>query len=259
MCGLDKTGAINAVALGDDIGLLGEFGWLRFIGSESFHPNPLGHSLTASTIIKQIGNIMSYDHCGGATICPNGQTSPEPASALLPSGYHGYPEQKNVSFASVLKPIKNRAAKMSNSVNYKISLPDNSFDPGLIVDFQIDNQPDLGQMFIASKTGSLEAEVTVPEDIEELYLVLHLIGPASGKTVDYYQAIRYFMPDYVGGEVNNGDDITDIIVSIYGPNTSFDNVPTVPVTPPQPVAQARIKLSKYQQFRLTCQLLCQKK
>ena len=100
LCGKVQPSAMNSIVLGDDTNLVNDSRWFRFIGDEGFHPNSLGHSLVAGTIIGSVGNIKDYNYCeNGAVICPD-QTvvAPEPSTYWIPDGYHNYPKQQIANY-----------------------------------------------------------------------------------------------------------------------------------------------------------------
>ena len=201
LCGDSQSGvmeSMNAIALGDDSNMLNDSRWLRFIGSESFHPNASGHALVANTIMGTVGNIMDYSYCAdGLVICPD-QTvvPPEPSSYWAADGDYEYPNQHIADF--VYDEDKNVSNMKKSIVFGPLSLAPLS---SAAVDIY-SNRVNLGN-FYAAEDGSLNVSVVLPDDLEDGYHTVHLYGTSySGEAVDLYQVI----------EINKLEPAVDIAV-----------------------------------------------
>lgn len=211
LCGKSQPSAMNAIRLGDDGAINDRLKWFKPIGNESFHPNSLGHTYMANSIIESLGNIVNYDYCaGGNIVCPNPTiAAPEPSSYWIPDGYHNYPMQKTVDYVSDRDDATDNRQK-------KLMLDSNSLAPDSSVDVEITSDiRSLGQ-FLANHDGSLNVNVDLPTDLEEGYHTVHLYGTSySGELVELYQVIEYEKPHAVPSEeltlINRDDDDTAVV------------------------------------------------
>ena len=208
ICGKESPSAMNIIRLGDDFSPISLLDWMKVIGQESFHPNPLGHAYVAESIIGSVGNIMTYDYCGGGVIiCPNGSLVPEPSAYWLPGQYHNYPTPKITDY------VFDKDATSDNRQK-ELILANNSLAPGSPVSVEITSDlRSLGQ-FEATSDGALDVDVDLPIDLEEGYHTVHLYGTSySGESIELYQIIKYekphLAPDVPPVVVDNGIDDTD--------------------------------------------------
>ncbi len=210
ICGSGSQKAINAVMLGDDIGLLNNFRWLRMIGQESFHPNPFGHQLTAKMIFDKSDNLG--DGIGSMKSIASG-IAPEPPTSLLPDGYHDYPLQKSASFAN-----------LKSADVYDLNLPQYSFEPNSLVRFEVESNLST-QLLYASGDGSIEASITVQDRLQNGAYVIHLVGVSfSGEPIDYYQVIFRVSAD-TGIEVPDNNSQTSVSVTTGADSVVSDAKP----------------------------------
>jgi len=221
LCGSIKPSAMNGIRTGDDNSISNSLDWAKVIGQESFHPNSLGHSFVANSIIDLVGNISSYQYCvNGATVCPSDTPAPEPSTYWIPDINHNYPTQKIANFVSDSDtPVDNRKKQ--------IVLDDNSLAPNSSVNVEITSNPvSLGQ-FTANSDGALNVDIDLPVGIEEGYHTVHLYGTSySGESIELYQVLKYTKP---------------MVVSEKPIGNSFENV--VPNTTTQPTVDG-ISVSK---------------
>ncbi|HZJ34483.1 MAG TPA: SGNH/GDSL hydrolase family protein [Candidatus Angelobacter sp.] len=194
ICGAESPGAMNLIRLGDDISPINSLDWFKVIGQESFHPNLLGHTYMAGSIVESVGNIMTYDYCvGGINICPGSSLAPEPSTYWLPGTYHNYPAQKIASY------VFDRDGASDNRQK-ELVLTNGSLTPGSSVVVEITSDPRLLGQFEATSDGALNVDVDLPIDLEEGYHTVHLYGTSySGESVELYQVIEYKKP-YVAPE-----------------------------------------------------------
>ncbi len=190
LCGSKSPSAMNGVRVGDDNNLVNESNWFRFIGNEGFHPNYIGHKLVADKIENTVGNLNDYQYCGvGIDLCPDDTImAPEPSSYWIPAESHNYPTQKETSFIS-------DSADSTNNQQKQLITDVYSFTPGSTVEAMIYSEPkSLGQ-FVASSDGSLDVNIDLPNDLEEGYHTIRLIGTSySGEPVELYQVILFKKP-----------------------------------------------------------------
>jgi hypothetical protein len=188
ICGAETPSAMNLIKLGDDFSPISSLKWMKVIGQESFHPNYLGHVYAAGAIIDSVGDIMTYDYCGGVTICPNGGSAPEPSSYWMPDQYHNYP------IAKISDYVFDRDDASDNRQK-KLVVASNSLAPGSSVSVEITSDPrPLGQ-FEAASDGSLTVNVDLPIDLEEGFHTVHLYGTSySDESIELYQIIGYRKP-----------------------------------------------------------------
>lgn len=186
MCGGDEPFAVNGLVSGDDVGL----GWLKFIGNESFHPNPVGHQLTADFIYANVGDIGSYNYCeNNATICPKLVTTPEL------SDYWGKSDNlralKSYNYAS-------KSEFFEDEAELSINLPKKSFQPNSKLRLEINSDPITIGEYSADDFGGFNVETELPKSIDYGYHTLILYGTSfSGEGVDLYQIIKYQKKDTI--------------------------------------------------------------
>ncbi len=204
LCGSSRPGvmeAINAIAYGDDNNMLNDSRWLRFIGNESFHPNSLGHSLVANSIMSSVGNIMDYDYCAnGLAVCPDSTVvAPELSAYWKTDDDVKYPSQLVSEFI------------FNNSDSSKsIILDSQSLSPNSSVTIELHSDIVALGNFLAKDDGSLNVRIELPFDIEDGYHTIHIYGTSySGEPIDLYQVIKHISPitDY---SINN-DILTELM------------------------------------------------
>jgi hypothetical protein len=186
MCGSESPSGINSVAIGDDIGFSGGSSWIKFIGNESFHPNPYGHLLAATYIFNSIGDISRYDYCADKlTICSHNISAPEPSAYWIGETHKDYPSLVKSDFVFDGPDQKNQLQKT-------IILPSFSFIPNSQAQIEINSTPTKLGAFDISSDGSLSATVNLPSDLEEGFHTIFIHGKSySGDSVDLYQVIKY--------------------------------------------------------------------
>ncbi len=193
LCGSAQPSVVrsmNSIALGDDSNMLNNSQSFRFIGNESFHPNSLGHQLDASSILGSVGNIMDYEYCSnGVVVCPDQSVvAPEPSTYWLQNNYHNYPKQIVSNFVSILDNLGSNLIA-SVKLNARMLQPLSS----AVIEIH-SNKISLGH-FITNSDGSLDVGIILPDDLEEGYHSIHLLGNSySGEEVDLYQLIEVRKP-----------------------------------------------------------------
>ena len=186
LCGSEKPWAMNSIKTGDDGALSDNLDWIKVIGQESFHPNSLGHSNVANSIIGLVGNISDYQYCkNDATVCPVNTPAPEPSTYWIPDENHNYPTQKIANFVS-------DSVLPTNNLQKKITLDNYSLAPNSSVTIEVTSDPvTLGQ-FVTTSEGALDINVVLPTDITEGFHTIHLYGTSySGESIELYQVIKF--------------------------------------------------------------------
>lgn len=191
LCGKSRPEAMNGIRTGDDGAISNSLNWAKVIGNESFHPNPLGHSLSATSIIESLDDLMTYDYCGGGlVICPHDATAPDPSKYWIPEKVHDYPTQKIATF------LQDRDDSFDNRQKL-LSLDGGSFAPNSTVSAEITSDVKPLGKFTSRVDGSLIAGIDLPIDLEEGFHTIHLYGTSySGESVELYQVIEYSRPKH---------------------------------------------------------------
>jgi len=186
LCGGIQPSAVNSVKLGDDISLIGQSDWFRFIGQESFHANPLGHFFAAQTIFESTGGLSEKNLCSTVdSTCPENVLAPEPSTYWAPDGPHDYPKLKSASFVISYNDAQYRLEK-------QIILPKLSLMPNSLVRIEICSTPQLLGEFVVASDGSLNIGVDLPGDLGEGYHTVFIKGSTySGEPINLYQVIKY--------------------------------------------------------------------
>lgn len=186
LCGSKSPSAMNGVRTGDDTNMLNDSEWFRFIGSEGFHPNSIGHAIIAKAIGDSIGNLKDYSYCpSGVVICPDSTVkAPEPSTYWMPGGDHSYPRQESTNFISDVSS--------TDSLHKNLVVNDFSLLPGSDVMIEVTSEPISLGHFSASDTGSLNMTIDLPVDLPEGYHTIRLYGTSySGEQIELYQVFEY--------------------------------------------------------------------
>lgn len=187
LCGSQKPPAMNAIRFGDDITITNKFPRFKPIGAESFHPNPLGHTLTANMIYNIVDDFTTYNYCpGDSVVCPDGTAkAPEPSEYWIPDKPHDYPTIAQAEFVSDNNDTINLGEK-------HIELAEKSLQPGSAVKVEIASTPTLLGEYISSTDGSLSIDIRLPSDLEYGYHTVYLSGTSySGEPIELYEVIQF--------------------------------------------------------------------
>lgn len=192
LCGNEKPSAMNAVRFGDDISISDKYSDFKPIGSESFHPNPLGHSYTADMIFGDVDDFLTNDYClDSSVICPDKTvTAPEPSKYWKPAQNNNYPTLKKVQCLA--------DAKVSDSDKKKyLSLNKGSLQPDSNVTIEISSKPRILGEYTVNSDGSLDIDIELPTDMEYGYHTIHIYGHSySQEPVELYEVFHYEQPVY---------------------------------------------------------------
>lgn len=169
--------AMNSVRFGTDMTLVDTLPNLKVIASESFHPSPIGHQMTASTIIKQYPTYISVSpicfECIGTPVIPN------PSNYWTPEGQHE-DKTRYRSLEFLEKLVYQPGEKMQITLK-------RLFGPNSKVRAEIHSTPQLAGVGMASDEGDFQYEIEVPDNLEPGYHSMHLIGNSvDDEPIDIY-------------------------------------------------------------------------
>jgi len=238
LCG-NEPSHVNSIVIGDDIAPIEFLKKINIIGSESFHPKPSAHSLTADYIKNQFNNIVNQPFCSNlATICPNITSAP---------AYGSYWTQGSTGEAlSTLKISEITDQHDYYSYNRQVSLPSGSFAANSSVNvYMYSDKTDLG-VFTSGSDGSLAVTISIPSSVEFGYHTLFVKGfSPSNEALAYYQTIALMPPDVPAPNTNidyGMGTINPIVASANTVSTTPDE--QVEILPGSPeVLGASIKIS----------------
>lgn len=190
LCSGASSMAINELRAGDDIPITNVLPMLKVIGSETFHPTPMGHSLIADAILSGHPGLRQDITCltdpMACTISP---------IDITPSSYWGTVVGVQTG-GSFFTDFATAVPKTPNQ--FKIESPGGAFRAGSIVSGEIHSDfVSLGQ-FIVNANGAIEAVITVPESLDTGFHTLHLNGLNQlGEPIDLYQFVALGKDDGV--------------------------------------------------------------
>lgn len=232
LCGSKKPTAANEIVYGDDFNPINNT-WIKFVGDETFHPNSEGHQLAFEAIDNALTGgddestitIMNDpNYCSNnLTICPDPTVTapPTPAYWIPPAGYDS---------EGNLVPIYDDYVDQldSSPLSKGISLGKSSLAPSSSITVELHSDPIVLGQFQAASDGSFNANITLPDDLEEGYHTIHLYGTSySGEPVDIYQIFDYEKP-YTKPDIQpqvpaNTDTIINTDTTTTAKNTTADN------------------------------------
>ncbi len=176
-----KDDAMNGIRRGDDIAPIGALPLLKIIGSESFHPTPHGHSLSAQAIVNSHASIPGWAECDN---CATETEAPSPPSYWQKEGSPSDEAHRQMittfTESKVFKPGDKVAILTEKSM----------FESSAMVNIELRSEQMLLGETIANDEGQAEFAAIIPINISEGYHTLHLYGrSAAGDLVDVYQVI----------------------------------------------------------------------
>ncbi|NTW61720.1 hypothetical protein HGB24_03505 [Candidatus Saccharibacteria bacterium] len=181
ICG-HGTSYINAIDFGDSDELVNNANYYKFIHSESFHPTPAGHAMTAQAIINQVGDPRLYDYCkDGSLICPDLTVkAPEPPD-------YWSPERPTRLYINDTGRYIDCGKKICHvSVNKLI------FEPDSIVSMTVHSEAVNIGNFVVDKNGFLDADLSLPEGLKYGYHTVYLSGQSyTGQPISIYRIFLY--------------------------------------------------------------------
>ena len=179
LCGRTSSVAMNAIRLGDDIAPLSFLKKFYIVGSESFHPTPIGHQMAATNIINEYPSsnlISACEDCVGDLQVPN-----------LPAYWNNYSQDQYAR--QIYEPLLTKTAITLKDI-IAIAAPAHLFAPRTEVKAEIHSEPiELGRG-ISEQDGSYNLEASIPDWLQPGYHTIHLLGVApDGKPIDVYNVI----------------------------------------------------------------------
>lgn len=205
----DDAMTVNGITAGNDRAISPvEDGLLRnglclvneCLGSETYHPNQKGHVLYADAIKAQTNSLTLMN--------PNPETTETP----YPNDYFGstaqaYVNGVNGNFATP-ETVSQITDLVSGALSYRQpTISAEKFMPYSRVSIEIQSTPVSMGSYDVSATGSVEAQVTIPEDLAPGYHEIHMYGlDAVGQQVHLYQPILVGSSE----EDFDGDGVLDV-------------------------------------------------
>jgi hypothetical protein len=175
LCDNTETPAMNTLRFGGDIAPIGILPDVRFLGSESFHPTPFGHTLIAHSLLRQYHSPdISRITCSA---CEDVPLPP-------PSGYWG--SSVDVGRRQFLSTITSDTTIETGDTLTFHHLGD-TFREGRAVTVSLA----LGSKIIMTNTGSAidASTITVP-DVEGGFYLLRVTGETKlGEEIELYQVV----------------------------------------------------------------------
>lgn len=158
-------------------------------GTESFHPNALGHKAMSDQIRNSLGQgqtFLTYNNCINPVrvICPNDSTSEPP----LPLYFTDAIAQDTTNYRS--KAVVPRSYVQKDTVHqFYIDLP--GVQPGGSANVKVFSDPiDLGT-YTADIEGNVTADISVPSNLAPGMHTLQITTKTySGEDVTYWQVIE---------------------------------------------------------------------
>ncbi len=169
--GASTASAVNGIRLGNDIyGLL---------GNESYHPNPVGHSIIAEAIRQQVGDLLTYDCASSCPAAP--ATAPSlPIYFLIDGSALVIPKQ------TPLTTIR----RINKDISLTLPLSGGNLAPNSSVTISAHSTPTDIAAITTDPKGNFEQTVSLPSTISSGVHTIHVLGTApSGETVDLYQPL----------------------------------------------------------------------
>ena len=202
---------MNGLRLGDDISISGTFPMLKIIGSETFHPTPLGHDLVAKAILAANPSLQPESVCATDPMaCIPSVLDIEP-----PSYWDVSSSLNTASYASTF------ATQATNDeYMYQIAIPANTLEPGSMARIEMRSDVVTLDTVTVNQDGGYSGTVTVPRSTIHGFHTLHMLGQnRSGESIDIYQDVTVgkfedttrsdkdssqTLPVLLGGDTNSG-------------------------------------------------------
>lgn len=194
ICGDENPRAVNGVKFGDDIKIAG----LRVIGQESFHPNEHGHAKIAQAIEQQLhpNNLQTYDYCPtpGIYVCG------EPINIPSVPAYFTTDQAPPTHWIDNIRILEDDSYLLGEQIRIQ---QNHRFKAHSTVNTELHSDPILLSQDTADEFGSIDTQITLPDDIPVGYHTLRIKGTLiTDEPVEYYQTILIVGPE--GDRDNNG-------------------------------------------------------
>lgn len=170
--------AMNGVRTGDDIAPVPLLTALKFIGAESFHPTPFGHTRVANQLRASYDPyVASYD-CGG---CNEGLEDTQLSSYWEGDGSPviGHQQAQRLVVGD----------RLGAGADLQLQMPEGSFAPDSEVTVEIHSDAQRLATTHSHADGSIEVSVSVPDEYEGYHTIFVIGKSMSGESIRYYQTI----------------------------------------------------------------------
>jgi hypothetical protein len=196
--------AVNGVTAGTDSGVLGT----KVIGSESYHPNALGHLLIAQAIRQKTANLTSNPASGEGS-APSGLS-------LLDKPKSNRPIRVRLPAALTEKQVVQRGSKISVAVD-GLGL---GLRPNTSYAVQIGSITGTIENIVSDNTGSLVSDIIVPQTATSGGTTLEVVGSnQNGESIVITQPI-FVADDPADTDADGTPDSTDACIAI--PDSGVD-------------------------------------
>jgi hypothetical protein len=181
LCNGEQSTAMNGLVVGGDISIIESLPMAKVIGSESFHPTPIGHDLVASTILAQqpglnptTACVVDPMSCGGTFV------------STEPPVYWGLATNENI-----LAYASNFATQPADDqYQVAIDIPDGTLAPGSAATIIVRSEEVLLDSVTMNAKGGYVGGVVIPSNIQHGFHTMHFIGQnRAGAEVDMYQVV----------------------------------------------------------------------
>ncbi len=177
----DTPLAMNALRFGDDIAPVSFLDSFKVIGSESFHPTPIGHDMVARVISAQFMNPGSVEPCEN---CSQSDSFIEPGE-YWNEGSVTEGQQDN-SLKIQLKESFLASGQLVKGHDVTVHFAEGSFKPSSSVRIELHSDPMVLAEVTAHDDGSLNTSVTIPTT-HTGYHTVHVYGTSqSDEQLDLY-------------------------------------------------------------------------
>lgn len=203
LCGEREPSAFNGLTFGDDVGPHKN---LRMFGNESFHPNALGHALSAAKIIQQIQDIDDYQYCTDykLIVCPESNIN----GPVLNDSERLYWYSRELSNPLPIL-IHDNFIRMKNKTPNKIVVDEFTFKPISDVYIEFHSEPINAGEYTVNEYGGLSIDIVVPEELDPGFHELHIFGESyTGEQIDLYQGFQ--VPEIITDSDNTTQDTSTI-------------------------------------------------
>jgi len=193
--------AINGVTAGNDGGTLG----IKLFGSESFHPNVLGHELLAQKVLQLTNNFKQSMPAADSSI--TALASNDPLIQALLNGYQ--PDGPTIETALYGDSDMPEVMLRGSTSQVTVSSQPDSLNAGSVYSLVLHSDPTNLGTLTADATGSLTGAITIPASTAVGFHTLHMYGQdTAGQQIDIYKVVYVAAStdDYDGDGVTNNAD-----------------------------------------------------
>ncbi|HSH55492.1 MAG TPA: SGNH/GDSL hydrolase family protein, partial [Candidatus Limnocylindrales bacterium] len=195
--------AVNGFTVGNDDGLKG----IKFVGSESYHPNALGHAMMERTIRSATHNLSRPMPSPDTTARPPALPNLVPSS-LLPQT--GRTVRTTVSSENLTQDVLVRGQTFAVKTGTNLAL----LKPLTSYTAELHSEPTQLGVIQSTANGELDGLLSLPATISPGFHVLHIYGlNMANQPVDIYQTVYVAASetDYNGDGILNGSDWCEFV------------------------------------------------